>query len=81
MANGWLPRDGEEWMRWMEQRARIQERRPHTTYEEVVDAVDASAGVDTVPQTYYIEGGTDTEVSYLFPEGEFVPGEAESGGF
>lgn len=73
MANGWLPRDGEAWMRWMEQRVRIQERHRHSNYlQDWPEAIDASTAPATVPQTYYVEGEDGVDVG-LFPDGEFVP--------
>ena len=57
-TNGWLPRTGVEWFRWQEQRMRIQERRSLTVFTaEDPNAVDASTGVDTIPEDTIIDDG------------------------
>lgn len=56
MANGWLPRTGEEWMRWMEAEMRIQRRHRHVRYfGEWAGAIDGNSGMDTEPEDSYVE--------------------------
>lgn len=83
MANGWLPQTGEQWMRWQEQRMRIQERHRHSNYlQDWPEAIDASIAPATIPQGTYIEGAEEDYEIPLFPEGEFIPTDiVETGGF
>lgn len=56
MANGWLPRTGEEWMRWTEAEMRIQRRHRHVVYfGDWPGAIDGNSGMDTTPESEYID--------------------------
>jgi len=69
MANSWLPRTGEEWMRWMESEARIQRRHRHVAYfGEWPGAIDGNSGMDTQPEDSLVEDGTTG-----FTNADFAP--------
>lgn len=75
MANGWLPRNGAEWLRWMEAEMRIQRRHRHVNYQgEWPGAIDGSSGTDTTPIDYLPSSGSGFTAADTAPDGSLPSG-------